>query len=126
MVNLPVDWAGNMLHVGRIIFGHDVTTCHAVTAVMAGRTFATRLGQCRFSHMNHADSQTAGASLNDLVRATHRHGRQKLAIRQILQMICVAAHSHLLFHFIVVWRQIGIINRPINPAFSNEYPLKSR
>src|SRR5690349_8416266 len=94
---------------------------------MASRPDLSSSAQSSFADVNNRNAKFFRAVLNRDICTLHWHRRKKNAIRQIFEVIVVAADAYFAFNPVVIRRQIGIINGPVFtssimlPAF--EVPL---
>ena len=72
------------------------------------------LGQHRDPWLNQLPAQFFGRRLEDLVTAGEGHRRQVVPIRLPPETVTVPAHSDPLFGLVVVWRNLLVVDRPVD------------
>ena len=80
---------------------------------MAGRAVVVRDGEDRLARRDHRDSHLVAGALYDLFRAAEFDGRQKLSVRQDIEVLARSAHADHLLDVGVVRGELLIADRPV-------------
>ena len=81
-------------------------------------------GQRRLADVDQRRAERRRGALQDLVAALHRHRRQELAVRQILEAVAVAADADFALDRVVVGRQVLVVDRPVLAGAFERAPLE--
>src|SRR5690242_11352433 len=80
---------------------------------MAGRSRLRGSAQRGLANVDDGNAKFLRAVLNGNLCTLHRHRREKNTVGEILQMIVVAADSHLAFDPVVIRSKVSIVEWPV-------------